>query len=356
LRQRRPAGAGPADHGTDVLSRLGVSPLDETLYRALLARPNTRLADLAAATGWDLARVRRHARSLEDLGLLTRTASRPARFTPSAPEAAFEVLALRRHEEIEQARVCAAKLADEFRTSGGGANPATVTVVRGREAVAHRFLQAQQATRHEVLILDKPPYVVKPYRKQGQVQRALLSKGVAYRTIYDQTALAEPEQLVEARDLAALGERGRVLADLPMKMVITDRSTAMVPFVLPIDQEVLVLQPSVLLDGLVVLFELLWQRATPLWPAGGQPGDVGEEGAALSVEDEQLLGLAASGLTDHAIARRLGKAQRTVERRMQRIMGLLGAQTRFQAGLQAASRGILGDPKPSGPSARRSAP
>ena len=105
----------------------------------------------------------------------------------------------------------AARLADEFRASGHGVNAAAVTVVRGREAVAHQLLQAQQATRNEVLILDKPPYVVQPYRKQGQVQRALLGKGVAYRTIYDQAALAAPEQLAEARELAAQGDRKSVV-------------------------------------------------------------------------------------------------------------------------------------------------
>ncbi|OLE21413.1 MAG: hypothetical protein AUG44_27660 [Actinobacteria bacterium 13_1_20CM_3_71_11] len=295
MQVRQPGRPDPGDDA-GALSRLGLSSSDESLYRLLLASPNGTLAELATATGWELPRVRRHARSLEALGLLTRTQSRPARFTPSAPDAALEVLAFRRHEEIEQARLNAARLAEEFRTAGHGPATAPVTVVRGREAVEHRFLQAQQATRHEVLILDKPPYVVKPYGRQSQVQRTLLGRGVAYRTIYDQTALAAPEQLAEVRDLAAQGERGRVLADLPMKMVITDRRTAMVPSLLPTEQEILVLQSSALLDGLLTLFEMLWQRATPLWPAGAPPADSGDEGSALSAEDEHLLALAASAL------------------------------------------------------------
>jgi hypothetical protein len=40
-------------------------------------------------------------------------------------------------------------------------------------------------------------------------------------------------------------------------------------------------------------------------------------------------------------ARRLGVAQRTVERRMQRILKALDATTRFQAGLRAGQRGLL---------------
>ena len=61
----------------------------------------------------------------------------------------------------------------------------------------------------------------------------------------------------------------------------------------------------------------------------------------LSSEDQRLLALAAAGLTDQAIARRLGVAQRTVERRMQRILKALDATTRFQAGLRVGQRGLL---------------
>jgi DNA-binding NarL/FixJ family response regulator len=112
--------------------------------------------------------------------------------------------------------------------------------------------------------------------------------------------------------------------------VVTDRRTGL----LQTGQEVVELGPSALLDGLVRLFELLWQQATPLWP---EP----EPSGPLSAEDQRLLALAAAGLTDQAIARRLGVAQRTVERRMQRILKALEATTRFQAGLRAGHRGLL---------------
>jgi DNA-binding NarL/FixJ family response regulator len=62
----------------------------------------------------------------------------------------------------------------------------------------------------------------------------------------------------------------------------------------------------------------------------------------LSTRDQQLLALLAAGLTDQAIARKLGVALRTVERRVRRMMDGLGARTRFQAGLQAAARGLYG--------------
>ena len=46
-----------------------------------------------------------------------------------------------------------------------------------------------------------------------------------------------------------------------------------------------------------------------------------------------------TGAKDEAIARELGIGVRTLRRRMSHLMGLLDAETRFQAGMQAVRRG-----------------
>ena len=51
--------------------------------------------------------------------------------------------------------------------------------------------------------------------------------------------------------------------------------------------------------------------------------------------------LLASGATDSTITRRLGISQRTVERRVRHVMDTLGAETRFQAGVEAARQGLV---------------
>ncbi len=310
-----------------VLGGLGVCWEDEQLYRCLLGHPGVTRAELDALdelTGWQASRIGRHLRSLTDLGLVVSTDERPARFHPAVPEAAVEVLALQQQAEIEQARIGAAILSQEFRAAQQSSVP--FGVVRGREAVAQRFQQAQQAARTDVLVLDRVPD-----RGQLEVQRELLKRGVGYRTIYDADSLATAEQLDVARELSELGEQSRMYRGVPLMLVITDRETGL----LQTGEETVELGPSELLQGLLVLFELLWRKATPLWQH--------EQTDQLSADDSELLALAATGLTDQAIARRLGVAQRTVERRMQRIMRTLDATTRFQAGLRAAHRGIIGD-------------
>ncbi|WP_327639439.1 LuxR C-terminal-related transcriptional regulator [Kribbella sp. NBC_00482] len=291
-----------------LLEALGVCSEDEQLYRALLARPESTATSLALSVDWPANRVGRHLRSLLSLGLASRTPGRPARYVPAVPEAAVELLALRKQAAIVEARLGAAALTAEFR------QPDAFTVIRGAEAIAQRFYQAQQCAQDEVLVLDRLPYAV------------FAAHGVTYRTIYDMASLSEPGDLVAARSSGCC----RMLRDVPLKLVVVDRRTAL----LPTGPDVVVeLGPSSLLDALLRLFDLLWRQASPLTPSVSE--------GPLTSDDQQLLSLAAAGLTDQAIARRLGVAQRTVERRMQRILKALDATTRFQAGLRAGQQGLL---------------
>src|SRR5215212_4209712 len=83
-----------------VLEALGVCSEDEQLYRALLARPESTTTDLSRHTGWPASRIGRRLRSLLSLGLASRTPGRPARYIPAVPEAAVELLALRKQAAI----------------------------------------------------------------------------------------------------------------------------------------------------------------------------------------------------------------------------------------------------------------
>jgi DNA-binding NarL/FixJ family response regulator len=57
-------------------------------------------------------------------------------------------------------------------------------------------------------------------------------------------------------------------------------------------------------------------------------------------EARLLTSLLLSGLADGQIARELGVSPRTAQRKLAALMQELGAQTRFQAGAQAALRDL----------------
>ncbi|MFF9510044.1 LuxR C-terminal-related transcriptional regulator [Streptomyces sp. NPDC014724] len=86
------------------------------------------------------------------------------------------------------------------------------------------------------------------------------------------------------------------------------------------------------------MFESYWQMAVPL-PAADEPMD--DLGAAPTNDARQLLTYLSGGLTDESIAREIGVSERTVARRIVRLQEVLGAQTRFQLGVQASRRGWL---------------
>ncbi|MFD0260860.1 helix-turn-helix domain-containing protein [Kitasatospora indigofera] len=315
-----------------LLGAFGVGEAEERVYRALLGTTESTLTEVSEAAGCTAAQAGRSLRALEGKGLVHRT-PHPTRYRAAPPGLAIEVLALDRHRQIEQARLAAVEFT-ELWSAGERGRQVPVEVIQGHDVNTQRFLQAQRAAEREVLTLDRPPHQEEGITPQHVLQLERMAQGVTYRTVYDRLSLSEPGQIERAHELARGGEQARVYDGVPMKLLITDGSGALVPFAVHGTRRSVVLDRSPLLDGLLTLFELLWECAAPLWPARGVRG--------LDPTDERLLGLASAGHTDESMARTTGMSKRTVERRMRVLMDSLDARTRFQAGLQAGRRGLLG--------------
>ncbi|MFI9834468.1 LuxR C-terminal-related transcriptional regulator [Streptomyces sp. NPDC051913] len=101
------------------------------------------------------------------------------------------------------------------------------------------------------------------------------------------------------------------------------------------DDDLVVIHPSGMLDALTELYEAYWARAEPI------TGTVPAEDDTFGADDVALLGMLKAGLKDQAIARQLGCSTRTATRRVAAVLTKLGADTRFQAGIKAAARGLI---------------
>ncbi|MFE5539398.1 hypothetical protein ACFQ78_27090 [Streptomyces sp. NPDC056519] len=271
------------------------------------------------------------------------------------PAAALRVLVQRRqallHQEsaeLESLRSYADRLAGLL-PSGGAAGrpgpPAGIESLTETEAVGARLDTMLGAAESEVLILDRmarPPQ--SPGRDCGWDEgweagwgrvRGLLARGVTVRTVTDRRGNRFPEWAEELVALTELGLQARIGPRLPTRLVLVDRRTCLLP---PsrsdgdgADGAALVFGASLLHRAALPLFESLWARATP----------VGRPDGPLTADQRELLGLLASGLKDESIARRLGVHVHTARRRISRMLEDLDADTRFQAGVQAAIRGWL---------------
>lgn len=313
------------------LEAVGLTGIEERLYRALLDGRGGRVAELARALDLPQARVREGLAELERKGLVSRTPGRSARFTPAPPDLALESLVLRRVADLEGVRREAAALAERHRTTSATAGVSPfVELVTGYEATLRWAYQVQRAATREVRLIDVPPHVLPPVSPNA-TELELLSRGVAYRVLYHETSFDVPGKLDAARACIAAGEEARVYSGPPLKLIIADEVLAFAydTRVEPIADS-LIVHPSFLLEQLVALFDLLWASAVSL-----PHGDAGTEEPWDDL-DREILALLAAGAKDDRIARQLGIGLRTVRRRVGRITTLLGARTRFQAGALAA--------------------
>ncbi len=331
--------AGPPAYAAvmpSLLEPVGLAQIHSDLYLDLLTHPRSTAAELASRLDIPITRVRKALQRLLDVGLASRLVGARRNYVAAPPEVAVDALVTKRTQQLEQLRLNAHELALRVRSVLPPAEPSElIQLVEGREAVGHHLARMQLGARDEVLIIDSPPYLYgRPVVNAEELQA--LKRGVAYRALYDAPGLAEAGHLQQVMECVEAGEQARSLPSVRMKMIIADRSLALVPISFSAAETGtrILVHASPLLDALVLSFESLWAQATPIGATPATPADI-------TAQDRRLLSMLAGGLKDRAIARTLGVTERTVGRRIQDLMAQLNATTRFQAGLQASRRGWL---------------
>lgn len=314
-----------------MLEAVGLNEIEESVYLALLKASGSTVDELVREVGTQPGQARMAVARLKELGLVTHRHGWPEKLSAVAPDVAVGALVARRRQELGDVERAALQLAAQFPEELRTHPDELVEVVVGRQAVIARFGQMAQRVEREMLVLDRPPYAQKVSEANGPEIDAL-ARGVSVRGIYSPEAFEQPGAIEQARRAEEAGERARVHADVPMKLVVVDAGTAMMPMTANGDVESsLVVHSPMVVAALVRLFELLWRQACPLvdWPRT----DDRDDGV-----DHELLVMLGTGMKDEAIARELGISVRTLGRRVAGLLETLGARTRFQAGLQAARR------------------
>jgi DNA-binding CsgD family transcriptional regulator len=322
-----------------VLDGLGLTGDQEVVYLALVDESSATLDGLAGRFP-DMP-VAEALADLERAGLVSRLAGSPdedVAYAAAPPDVALELLARAREQELARARLSVAQLSARYRQARASAHPReAIEVVTTREATARRWEQLQRSAREQVRCFDRPPYLSPP-RPANPIEEEMLAAGVAYRAVYHPAGFAQAGRAAALRTMIAAGEQARVTENVPVKLFIADDQLALIPLEVGGSAEAtLVIRASSMLDTLIALFELVWERAIPVHADGDLPAP----GTGPAPDEATLLGLLAAGLTDAAIARHLGTHPRTVQRRVRELLDRLDAGTRFQAGIQAVRRGWL---------------
>jgi hypothetical protein len=204
--------------------------------------------------------------------------------------------------------------------------------------VAHRFLQLRLGATDEVCALVTGKPVAGSGMDNGAEERASQRK-VAYRIVIEREALALPSGLTEVSASLGRDEQVRVVDRVPTKLVVADRTLAMVPLTgRGSEPAALVVHASGLLESLTGLFEAVWREALPLRLGAG--AQVAEDRApGPDATDLEILSLLLAGMTDASVAKQLELGLRTVQRRVKGLMELTGVTTRLQLGWHAYEKG-----------------
>ncbi|MGW2211310.1 hypothetical protein [Streptomyces sp. NPDC001781] len=331
------------------LTTLGLTENSDTLYRTMLARPDSGIASLAQELGWSDEQVRRGLDELADLSLLSGPPQPGATggLRVISPQLALDLLlsrqsaeVARRQQELAESRAAAAAL-----IAGYGAGAAAqeerhgdgVEKLYGVAAVRQKI--SELADRAERETASFAPGGAQPADNRAAslpVAQRLVDRGIRARTVYQDSIRNDPDSVEHAEWHVARGNQIRTVAALPMRMHIVDSAVALVPLD-PADSSrgAAVIQEPGAVAAFIALYEAVWVTAVPL----GEP-------ARRSLEDpgsqhRELLRLLAQGCTDEAAARRLGVSLRTERRLISELMTQLEARSRFQLGQKAMERGYL---------------
>ncbi len=164
---------------------------------------------------------------------------------------------------------------------------------------------------------------------------AMARRGVTVRLLFQHSLRTDLRARTAMREIVALGGEVRTVGQLPQQVIIFDDDVAFLldnrgsgPTGVAIRQ-----QETVRLLREVV--EMTWAVAEPY-----SAGDIGYHEVTGDLQ-RTVVELLASGLTDEAIARRLGVSVRTCRRHIAAVLSSLDAVSRFQAGALAVSTNLL---------------
>ncbi|MFF5111079.1 LuxR C-terminal-related transcriptional regulator [Streptosporangium sp. NPDC000509] len=323
---------------------LGIGSAEETVYRTILENPSFGVTELSLELGWPVHRIRATLDELAKLSLLRPSWEEPDVLRLVRPEVGLSALLAReeaallaKQQEIERSRTAVAQMIAAYGDHHPARSDGDSEALVGIDTIRGRIEELVGGCRQELLGFEpKSAQTPENILASRPLDEALLDRGVAIRIIYPDSVRNDQATTGYATWLTGNGGQIRTTPGLPLRMLIFDRRTALLPTD-PADSSVgaVLLRGAGVVAALVALFEQTWGTAGPL----GEERRRDEKG--LSDQEREVLRLLSTGLTDEAVARRLDVSVRTLRRVTAELMERLGARSRFQAGCLAAAKGWL---------------
>jgi DNA-binding CsgD family transcriptional regulator len=221
--------------------------------------------------------------------------------------------------------------------------PSSIERITSASAMARLTAHYVESSRDQLMSIS-PGRVPSRLDAQSRLATAVATgeRAVSRRTIYHQRAVRDRVTQRYLHELAQLGVLVRLAECIPARAIIVDRSIALltVPGQRGPDEQMAVVRDPSLVSWLVMSFEQLWADSMPI----EAPTSATRQGVQLAHTQAAILRMLAEGEKDEAISRRLSISVRTCRRHIADYMAQVGASSRFQAGVIAATAGYLTSP------------
>lgn len=262
---------------------------------------------------------------------------------PVAPAIALPRLLHATAEDIARQRQREARLAEAFEPlmalNAAQASPTDApanTVLTDIERINAAIARAMANSSREVLTIQPGGKRPAPLLAGAfLLEQEMLSRGCRMRTLYQHTSRHDPVALAHYEHLSGDVEV-RTLDEVTDRLIVVDRTVAFIPVNTDRTMAVEVRNPA-MVAYLATTFERFWRLATPMYPQAVQQPSLN----GITARQHAIAALLVEGLTDAAIAERLGMNIRTARVHIAKLAATLGSESRAQLGYLIAESGIL---------------
>nr|WP_145487599.1 helix-turn-helix transcriptional regulator [Streptomyces incarnatus] len=326
---------------TGEMSILGLSELEEQLYRHFLRNPGATVDNIQRRLGAAPPEVESALERLVALAALVETAD--GRYLPATPDLVVDSLTNMRlkqlHDEmraVTQARHLITSFHNEKELAS--AEAPIVEKIGSLDTIRSRIDTLAFFTREEVLSAE--PYTaltVENIQHARPLDLRCIRRGVRIRSVVLNAALEDRLTADYLHELASLGAEIRAVDEIPAHILVYDRRTALTP-VDPANSSrgALMVQETGLVANIVALFERIWCGGVELAAFSEDP-----DTDRLPTVEQCVLEAMCHGTKDEIGARDLGVSVRTYRRHVANILQILNAASRPQAALLARERGWI---------------
>ena len=256
-----------------VFEELGLNGYQSRVLLALLQAGTATAVQLAMLSGVPRTSVYPVLNELEARRLVNQVPGRSSSWVSPGEEEVLDRLYAEQQERfrsLEDKVQGARKLLAQLPVSAHSGGLPYVQVIPSVAQSKLAFEQALAATRSELLMFTRPPWSWPKEGSGNETVLGTLARGVKARALYQASDLTSESaaSLAELGEYHAAGTEGRVVAELPMKLAIFDRTTVLLALADPVTPDVgfptslLVQHPGY--SGMQALaFESMWESAQP---------------------------------------------------------------------------------------------